>query len=35
MQVGLFQDSDLAGDLEDSKYTSGGIKIHAKRLNAK
>ena len=23
-RLGLFQDSDLAGDLEDSKYTSGG-----------
>ena len=23
-RVGLFQDSDFAGDLEDSKYTSGG-----------
>ena len=24
MQIGLFQDSDFAGDLEDSKSTSGG-----------
>ena len=24
MQTGLFQDSDFAGDLEDSKSTSGG-----------
>ena len=24
-RLGLFQDSDLAGDLEDSKSTSGGI----------
>ena len=24
MQIGPFQDSDFAGDLEDSKYTSGG-----------
>ena len=24
-QLGLFQDPDLAGDLEDSKSTSGGI----------
>ena len=24
MQLGLFQDSDFAGDLEDSKSTSGG-----------
>ena len=24
-RVGLFQDSDFAGDLEDSKSTSGGI----------
>ena len=23
-RLGLFQDSDFAGDLEDSKYTSGG-----------
>ena len=24
MQIGCFQDSDFAGDLEDSKSTSGG-----------
>ena len=24
-RIGLFQDSDFAGDLEDSKSTSGGI----------
>ena len=24
MQIGLFEDSDFAGDLEDSKSTSGG-----------
>ena len=24
-RLGLFQDSDLAGDFEDSKSTSGGI----------
>ena len=25
MQTGLFQDSDFAGDVEDSKSTAGGI----------
>ena len=27
-RLGLFQDSDFAGDLEDSKSTSGGIFVH-------
>ena len=27
-RLGLFQDSDLAGDLEDSKSTSGGTIVH-------
>ena len=28
IRLGLFQDSDFAGDLEDSKSTPGGRKIY-------
>ena len=31
--LGLFQDSDSAGDLEDSKSTSGVILVHFRKQN--
>ena len=30
-RLGLFQDSDFAGDLEDSKSTSGGTFVHLRK----
>ena len=32
-RLGLFQDSDFAGDLEDSKSTSGGVFLHCWKSN--
>ena len=32
-QLGLFEDSDFAGDLVDSKSTSGGVLLHFWKAN--